>query len=241
MRGPLVLALLLTGCAPQRVAGPPAPPVARPAPNLALKWVRTSAEYRALTVQVYRNAAARVETAAASRARGSWAVILDADETILDNSLYAKERGGLPHEDTAWAAWVRRREAGAVPGARAFLDAVRSRGGIVAVVTNRDEGLCDDTRANLQALGLGFDVVLCRPTGGPGDKGARFEDVARGASVPEAGPLEVLAWVGDNIHDFPGGSQALRDAPDEDLAGFGTRFFVLPNPIYGSWEHSPDR
>ncbi len=192
-------------------------------------------------MQVYRDAAARIESETVSRPARSWAVILDADETILDNSLYAKERGSLPHEEAAWAAWVRRREATAVPGAREFLDGVRSRGGIVAVVTNRRADQCDDTRANLQALGLAFDVVLCRPADGPGDKSPRFERVARGEALTGAGPLEVLAWIGDNILDFPGGSQALRDAPDAALADFGTRFFVLPNPVYGSWERSPDR
>jgi 5'-nucleotidase (lipoprotein e(P4) family) len=168
-------------------------------------------------------------------------VILDADETVLDNSLEAKERAGGPYTPTVWAAWVQRREAGAIPGAREFLDGVRSRGGVVAIVTNRDEALCDDTRENLRALGLAFDVVLCRPDRSQSDKQPRFDAVTQGRAVPDAGALEVLAYVGDNILDFPGASQALRAAPRESLADFGTRFFVLPNPVYGSWEKNADR
>jgi acid phosphatase len=170
-------------------------------------------------------------------------VILDADETILDNSLEAKERvaEGRRFEAAAWSAFVRRRVSTAVPGARSFLESVRNLGGVIAVVTNRDESLCHDTRENLLAEGLAFDVVLCRPDGGSSDKAQRFERVASGQATPGTGPLDVVAFVGDNILDFPGGSQALRDAPDEALADFGRRFFLLPNPVYGSWERVPQR
>jgi len=33
-------------------------------------------------------------------------------------------------------------------------------------------------------------------------------------------------------------TQALRDRGDEAFADFGVRLFVLPNPMYGSWEGS---
>lgn len=205
--------------------------------------MRTSAEYRTLTLQVYAGAAAWVSSAAAGRAPRSWAVILDADETMLDNSLEAKERAaeGRRFEAPTWAAFVKRRVSTAVPGARSFLEAVRAQGGVIAVVTNRDEDLCDDTRENLRGEALPFDVVLCRAQGGPSAKGPRFDRVAAGEATPGTGPLEVIAFVGDNVLDFPGGSQSLRDAPEDALADFGRRFFLLPNPVYGSWERSPER
>ena len=46
-------------------------------------------------------------------------------------------------------------------------------------------------------------------------------------------------WLGDNIHDFPGLDQELRFASPEELAEFGDRFFILPNPLYGSWRGNP--
>jgi acid phosphatase len=169
-------------------------------------------------------------------------VILDADETLLDNSLEAKERAAQARrfEASNWAAFVKRRVSTAVPGARAFLEAVRAQGGVVAVVTNRDEELCDDTRENLRAEALPFDVVLCRREG-QSEKGPRFERVASGEATPGTGPLEVVAYVGDNILDFPGGSQALRDGAEGALDDFGERFFLLPNPVYGSWERNAER
>jgi 5'-nucleotidase (lipoprotein e(P4) family) len=236
-RPALALALLAAGCAAQRAV---APPPAAPAPSPALKWVRTSAEYRALTTQIYREATIAVTRRAGGLAPRTWVVIADADETLLDNSLEAKERAGRRFEPSSWAAFVRRRVSTAVPGARAFLDAVRGQGGLVAVVTNRDEELCDDTRENLRAEALAFDVVLCR-VGGHSPKGPRFERVASGEATPGTGPLEVVAYVGDNIQDFPGGSQAVRDGPESALEAFGERYFLLPNPVYGSWERNAER
>ncbi len=43
-----------------------------------------------------------------------------------------------------------------------------------------------------------------------------------------------MAFLGDNIFDFPGMSQASKD--EASLSAFGERFFLLPNPMYGSWE-----
>lgn len=242
-----MLCLTLAGCAGERAAAPPPQPPA-PAPTawqggLALKWVRTSAEYRALALQVYADATAHVAAAAAGRTPRTWAVILDADETILDNSLESKERDaeGRRFAPAGWSAFVKRRVSTPVPGARGFLESVRSQGGIVAVVTNRDEDQCEDTRENLRGESLPFDVVLCQPVGASRDKSPRFERVASGDATPGTGPLDVVAYVGDNILDFPGASQALRDAPEEALADFGRRFFLLPNPVYGSWERNADR
>jgi predicted secreted acid phosphatase len=80
--------------------------------------------------------------------------------------------------------------------------------------------------------------MLCAPVGGPSDKGPRFEAVARGTTPVGLPPLEVVAFVGDNIRDFPGLGQAIRAQPDAAFAPFGTRFFLLPNAMYGSWERN---
>jgi predicted secreted acid phosphatase len=47
-----------------------------------------------------------------------------------------------------------------------------------------------------------------------------------------------VAFVGDNIQDFPSLSQAIRKQGDDAFADFGVRFFALPNPMYGSWERN---
>jgi len=244
----LAFGLALTASAGCRSAAPSAPPQAPTAPVVApatlppesIRWTRESAEHRALLLQVYRAATAHVEREAAARAPGTWAVVLDADETVLDNSLYQLERAraGKPFDAESWRAWCARREAVPLPGAQAFLARVRSLGGKVAIVTNRSVSECPDTEAVFRAHGLAYDAMLCKPDGGPSDKGPRFEAVARGTTPGGLPPLDVVAFVGDNIQDFPGLSQALRKETDEAFAPFGARFFVLPNPMYGSWERN---
>jgi 5'-nucleotidase (lipoprotein e(P4) family) len=236
-----VLVLSTVACAPAAQRSAPAPPVAeRAALPEAIRWVRASAEHRALFLQVFGAAADRVRERAANLERGTWAVILDADETILDNSAYQRRRAaqGLGFTPETWDAWVREEQATALPGAAVFLTLVHELGGRIAIVTNRDEAVCAETRRNMEALELVSDVVLCRVKG-VSDKNPRFEAVQRGTAAPGMGPLEVVAWVGDNIQDFPALTQKVRSAPAEALSAFGRTYFMLPNPMYGSWERLP--
>jgi 5'-nucleotidase (lipoprotein e(P4) family) len=252
-RWPLALVLAVSvACrsaapaAPRTVPAPPTPAVVAPASPaasvapLSIRWVRDSAEHRALYLQVYRAATAYVQGEAAARSAGTWAVVLDADETVLDNSLFQLEqaRAGRSFDPVTWTAWCARREAVALPGASAFLSRVRALGGKVVIVTNRSAAECADTEAVFKAQGLAYDALLCKPDGGSSDKNPRFEAVAHGTTTAGLPALEVVAFLGDNIQDFPGKGQGLRTQGDEAFAEFGARFFVLPNPMYGSWERN---
>jgi 5'-nucleotidase (lipoprotein e(P4) family) len=245
----LLSLLLCAGCASTGTAPPPAqgrtgPGSAAPAAVAALvmpesiRWVRDSAEYQAALYQVYGQLAVLVEREAARRSPGTWAVVLDADETVLDNVTYQIERAsqGLGFTRESWTAWVRRREATPLPAAGAFLDRVRALGGRIAIVTNRRESECDDTIAVFEAHGLVYDAMLCRPDAGPSDKNPRFAAVAEGRTPASSAPIDVVAFVGDNIHDFPALDQAMRDGGPPAFAEFGVRFFLVPNPMYGSWQ-----
>jgi 5'-nucleotidase (lipoprotein e(P4) family) len=245
-RWPLLLAFALTvSC---RSAGPITPVARAPrqqAPATvrlpeAVRWSSDSAEHRALFLGAYRAATAHVEREAAGRAPGSWAVVVDADETTIDNSAYQRERAvaGQPFDAESWRAWCARRDAVPLPGAAAFLARVRALGGRIAIVTNRTEAECPDTEAVFHAHGLPYDVMLCKPDGGSSDKNPRFEAVARGTTPAGLPPLDVVAFVGDNILDFPGQSQAIRKQGDDAFALFGVRYFLVPNPMYGSWERN---
>jgi 5'-nucleotidase (lipoprotein e(P4) family) len=252
-RWPLALVLAVTAACRSAapVAHPQAPAPAAPAAapssaptafraSEAIRWTRDSAEHRALFLQVYRAATATVEREAAARASGTWAVVLDADETVIDNSPYQLERAraGQPFDPASWKAWCARREAVPLPGASAFLSRVRALGGKIAIVTNRSAAECPDTEAVFRAHGLAYDTMLCKPDGSPSDKNPRFVAVARGTTPAGLPPLEVVAFLGDNIQDFPEKGQSIRERGDEAFADFGARFFVLPNPMYGSWERN---
>lgn len=229
---------------------PPATPAPEPAvatreaaQSPALHWMRSAAEHRAVFVQTFETAAARLTELAEGRDPFTWAISIDGDETILDNTQYQKEREaiGEGYSLESWNAWVRRAEAPPLPGAIDFLETVRSLGGHIAVVTNRQEIVCLATEDNLRRERIPFDVVLCKPSAGPSDKAPRWQAIERGTASKFLPPLSLVMWIGDNVGDFPGGSQRWRDAPSAALEPFGDRFFILPNPAYGSWEGNPPR
>ena len=236
---PLLLAAvaLTIGC-----AGAPAP-VAQPdteSPGSPLGyevlWVRDSAEYGAAVLQTYRLAAERVEELASGHEPDTWAVILDADETVISNLGYSLGRAGAGSrwDEESWREWALAKEATPLPGARFFMERVRELGGRVAIVTNRSEEVCEATRQNLEASGLPFDHLRCKREG-EDRKESRWQEVASGEGTG-LGPLEIVMWIGDNIRDFPSLDQDARGAGGQVLDEFGTRYFVLPNPLYGSWE-----
>lgn len=236
------LSVVLVGCSQSAATlSTPVGPLAAPRklPN-EIRWFRTSAEYRALTRQAYSVATGRLQDLSRGLPSQSWAVVLDADETVLDNSEYQRRRFMLDsgYTEATWAAWVNERAAPPVSGAPEFTRAVHAAGGRIVIVTNRADSLCAPTRLNLQMAGIEADLVLCQ-TPGPSDKNPRFQKVQNGTAAAGVPPLTVVAWVGDNILDFPGMSQSSRNDP-RALDAFGRKFFILPNPMYGSWTDNPD-
>jgi len=234
----LALFVSAAACSPAHspaAAPAPAPLAADSLPN-DVKWVRTSAEYRALTRQAYALAGDRLPELSRGLPAQGWAVILDADETVLDNSEYQRRLAVThsPYDPKRWSAWVNERAAAAIPGAPEFTKLVHSLGGRVVIVTNRSMAECDPTRANLQSVGIDADLVLCQPPG-EGNKNPRFERVQNGTAAPGMPALTVLEWLGDNIQDFPKLTQAARN-DSTALGQFGKKYFIIPNPMYGSWE-----
>jgi 5'-nucleotidase (lipoprotein e(P4) family) len=227
----------VTGC----VAGAgstqtsPLSATARGLPN-EIRWFRSSAEYRALTRQTYQLAAERLPELTRALQPRTWAVILDADETVLDNSEYQRRRAldDSAYTEASWSAWVNEQIAAAIPGAPEFTQRVHALGGRTVIVTNRAMSLCDATRANLKTIHVEADVVLCQPPG-ESNKNPRFERVQAGTALAGTPALTVVEWIGDNILDFPGMTQDARTDPAA-LSQFGKRYFILPNPMYGSWQ-----
>lgn len=207
---------------------------------LALHWTRASAEHRAILLQSYHGAETELRALTATMTRGGWAVIMDADETVLDNSLYFQRQAARGYLGFTynWPAFVHEAIAPALPGAVSFTSLIHELGGRLVIVTNRAENLCPDTRRNLENAGIRADAVLCHPPGVE-DKNPRFVAVQQG-HVDGLPPLKVVMWVGDNVQDFPGLTQArMRTAPDSAFTEFGHSWWILPNPIYGSWQNNP--
>jgi acid phosphatase len=234
----------------------------------ATLWVRNSSEFRATTETIYRSALESLRrgladpawTAEPSQAGDFSAlppvVVMDVDETVLDNSESEVQLllQGTCFEafPASWDAWVAERRAPAVPGAVEFVQAARAladpagRAVRIVFVTNREcqrrpgsDDPCPqkaDTAANLAALGLATpDADLLLRGERPGWDG---EKLPRRALVAERN--RIVLNVGDDLADF---LPAVRrqGVAERDRARcahddhWGRRWFLLPNPIYGSW------
>jgi acid phosphatase len=258
--------VLVAGCAtpaPRPTTAVTAPiPAASATPtaddNLnAVAWTQTAIEHDLIYLQTYRDAQARLLQALADPhwdALGKSdritpladlqpAVILDIDETVLDNSPYQARllKSGGEFNPADWAAWCREERARALPGAVAFTQFAARHGIAVIYISNRARDLDPATLANLRKVGLpvnGPDALLGLGTVRPGctqtgtDKGCRRQLVSE--------RYRVLMQFGDQLGDFidvaHNTDAARRAAVAAYLPWIGTRWFVLPNPTYGSWE-----
>ena len=256
--------VLLGGCAaaPQRQQ---AASVAKSAPqqsladdNLnAVAWMQTAVEHDLILREIYRVAREKLGTALANR---SWdalphaervadpknlppAVILDVDETVLDNSPYQARliRDGGEYNEFTWAQWCKQADAKALPGAVAFTRYAAAHGVSVFYLSNRAKDLDTVTLANLRNAGFpvaGQESFLGLGTYVPGCEQIGSEKGCRRKLIGER--YRVLMQFGDQIGDFVdvlANTHAGRAAAVEPYADwFGERWFVLPNPAYGSWE-----
>jgi 5'-nucleotidase (lipoprotein e(P4) family) len=240
----LTLATLsLLACATTPPSTAPAP-VCNPGHSIlsATLWTQHAAEYRAVALQTYANARMALDRELASAAGGlPPAVILDLDETTLDNTPFEARviRAGKTYDSASWKAWTAEGGAPAVPGALEFLKYAQSRGVRPFYVTNRDLDEEAGTRRNLETLGFpldpGIDTLLQRGENDwKSDKTARREHVAR--------THRVLLLIGDDLNDFVDAREKSQAERDELMARtaneWGTRWFMLPNPMYGSWERA---
>ena len=236
IRGVMVSACVLSVGPAVRFAAAQSPAAIH---GLQVKYVRDSEEYATLTRQIYRTALAAVREAQRNTFdQTPWVVVLDVDETALDNSAYELERETywVPFDDETWNAYVARRESGAVPGAREFVHSVRAAGGRIAWITNRDEAVRDDTRENLRRVGLWQDSDrLCPQSSREDTKAVRRREVVTGTGRCswDGRPVRILAFIGDALGDFPAAGEDIAEAGND--AAFGSRFFLMPNPMYGTW------
>ena len=212
--------------------------------ELGIKYMRDSEEYATLARQVYRLAGEAVARASSSTAGRRWAVVLDVDETTLDNSTYQLERAayGVSFDTASWNAWVERREAPAVPGVVDFVAQVRRAGGRVGWITNRDTTVTNATRDNLKQAGVwNDDDRLCLQKTPQHTKAQRRHEIVTGSGdcAWPSQPAQVILFVGDQLGDFPAASEQIPQTGTD--SAFGRVCFLLPNSMYGNWEKGVTR
>lgn len=229
-----LITLLLTGCASQ--SDEQAQRQLTEQSVMSLNWFQRSGEYQALSWQAFNSARVAFD-AAPSLAGKPKAVIVDLDETMLDNSAYTawQAKQGQPYTDRTWAQWMRAKQALAVPGAVDFARYVTAHGGTMFYVSNRDNKEFDATVANMNQLGFPqANAQTVRLMSDSSNKQARFDKI-------KAEGYNVVLYVGDNLNDFGEATWHQSNAQRRDFVSknhqlFGTQFIMLPNPLYGDWE-----
>ena len=221
----------------------------------ATLWMQTAVEYKASTTETYRDAqgallrglADRHWTAALEQtgdfANLPPAVVLDLDETVLDNSPFEARlvASGEAWSKDSWQTWVNEENATMIPGSMDFLQFARTQHVAPIYITNRACDPTSDADPTVQQLrklkmpvATGSDWLLCEQSGAGSDKSLRRAEVAR--------HYRILLMFGDQLGDFLGipkasANLAGREKLFEDhQAMWGGRWFQLPNPTYGSWE-----
>jgi acid phosphatase len=234
-----------------------------PSPDLAALWTANSAEYHALSRQVYRTASLALPALIENK---SWsaipyqtgaedlppAIIMDIDQTVV-NGVDFQLGYERPFSIEKFDGWNASHVATAVPGAPEFVKLARDSGVRVFFLTNRP---CTDTaeascvqkpitvqdlhEAGMPAAGSDVSLVGERPEW-QSEKKVRRDYIAQSHRV--------IMLFGDNLGDFipcvrrsplapctEGATRASRHALTiEHNAYWGTGWFMLPNPMYGSW------
>ena len=121
----------------------------------AVLWQQGSGEYRALAFQAYNYARLSLKEALWEQANSRPnCVIVDVDETVLDNSAFQGQqiKKGISYDPVDWTKWTSLAAADTVPGALSFLKFAASKGVETFYVTNRDQADYAATLKNLKKI-----------------------------------------------------------------------------------------
>lgn len=226
----LSILIIITGCQPV------AQPNSQEALLQAVTWYQQSAEMKAIYIQSYNWAERILKERAEQGAEKALAVVLDIDETVLDNSPQTAQQviEGKPYGQEMWDEWCQLSKAEALPGVLGFTKEAMAMGVEVFYISNRGIHLLDVTLENLKVAGLpnaDAEHVLLKT-----DSSVKDE---RRARVSQS--HEVVLLIGDNLGDFSGIFDDRMDGSDKEKVmahadRFGYEYIILPNPLYGGWE-----
>ena len=239
------LCLLMAGCTPREPATPAAAVAETPRQNsdeesvMAVLFQQQSAEYRALCLQAYHLAKARLQEALKKNSKMPLAVVTDLDETALDNGPeYAwMYRHNATFEPKQWNEWCNMKKADSIPGSVSFFKFADAQKVEIYYVSNRDTSQLAATMENMKKLGfpqLDKSHFLFKDSK-ESSKESRRMSIAKNHNI--------VLLLGDNLNDFAAlfEGQSISDRKtdvDKTAAEWGEKYIVLPNAIYGEWENA---
>lgn len=236
----MLLVFAVSGSMAQKINVPDVPngAVVIDGKMFATAYQQKSAEYRALCFQAFNIAHRRVDEIILTKTVKPKTIITDIDETILNNSPYEAHQTlqGKDYESASWYEWTSMIHADTVPGSLTFLKYASSKGLEIFYVTNRSEREREVTLKNLQKFNFpNSDSAHLFPLQSSSSKEERRKSIAATHTI--------VMLLGDNLGDFSflfdkkNIDERLRNV-NSVATEFGSRFIILPNPVYGDWESS---
>src|SRR5579863_1903886 len=135
-----------------------APTITKKSDTQSIKWYRDSAEKKALYNQAYSMGSQYVRFWVKSNhpKPNTWGVILDIDETVLDNSwyMYACNGHDITNEEEFSHYIANAKRSVALPEVVGFTSLVHELGGYVSMVTNRDGTFKDSSGSIMEATAV---------------------------------------------------------------------------------------
>ena len=200
-------------------------------PNIPndVKWVVQSSEYVFLCEQIYRTAWLSIKHKL--MVMDNPVIIMDLDETVLDNSEYQINLfvKGEEYKSNSWNRFVKKEISTPVPGAKEFIKKYKKNiNAKIIYISNRDASTLEATKNNMKALGIYHeeDVFLLKKDKND-SKLIRREEVFSGTGrMKKYGSQKIIAYFGDAAGDFP----------NDKTYEFGINKFIFPNPMYGEWD-----
>jgi len=145
------------------------------------------------------------------------ALVLDIDETSLDNYPCLNQSGGIPYSAVPYAVCVVAYDAPAIKPVRSLFRLAKDLKVKVFFITGRPEAIRAGTLQNLKAAGYrGRYELILQPAGYNDPSTVPYKSAAR-KQIEKRG-FTILANVGDQKSDLSG--------------GYSEHTYKLPNPIY---------
>ncbi len=204
-----------------------------------MQWME-STEYNMLCTQVYQSARNSIDRLDSNSSFSAMleqkevhnlptAIITDIDETILLTLEYQRNllKKGEEYSPKSWQKYIALNSATPISASREYFSYLSSRGIQIVYISNRTVINKDNTFNLLKKLGYPIikdNLLLMNEK-----KDWTRNKTSRRLFI--ANKYRVIQLFGDHLKDF-------AQTKEEAIANkdkFGTSWFLLPNPIYGSW------
>lgn len=207
--------------------------------EIALKYQQKSAEIFALQLQIYRFATERFnEKIKYLNSPEKYAVIMDLDETVIDNTPLLSRDIENCHDYSRWDTWNDWEIHGhpnLIPGAKVFLQNVNNHKVRIYYVSDRSQKNKQNTMDLLKSYGLpqvSEKTVLLDTV----SKEERRQAISKNH--------QIIMLFGDSLPDFAvqfknnKSTEKQRKLVESSKDYFGNEWIILPNSTYGSWSNA---